>query len=144
MRENEELKKRSETNFKTICDELKQANKIIKKLHDSNQEQTEKVMKFCDPSVFVLIIEITKCLQLVLSKDIALKQKEDIHKYQSENLQLSKALDEKTSSIESLNIQYLETKNRLTVVEQNLKEKEDRLASNDKGNSVFSPIIVKS
>lgn len=29
-----------------MCDELKQANKIIKKLHDSNQEQTQKVNKF--------------------------------------------------------------------------------------------------
>lgn len=28
-----------------MCDELKQANKIIKKLHDSNQEQTQKVIK---------------------------------------------------------------------------------------------------
>jgi len=28
-----------------MCDELKQANKIIKKLHDSNQEQTQKVFK---------------------------------------------------------------------------------------------------
>lgn len=27
-----------------MCDELKQANKIIKKLHDSNQEQTQKVL----------------------------------------------------------------------------------------------------
>jgi len=26
-----------------MCDELKQANKIIKKLHDSNQEQSQKV-----------------------------------------------------------------------------------------------------
>lgn len=29
-----------------MCDELKQANKIIKKLHDSNQEQLEKVIVF--------------------------------------------------------------------------------------------------
>lgn len=29
-----------------MCDELKQANKIIKKLHDSNQEQTQKVVKY--------------------------------------------------------------------------------------------------
>lgn len=28
-----------------MCDELKQANKIIKKLHDSNQEQTQKVIQ---------------------------------------------------------------------------------------------------
>ncbi|VVC28737.1 Spindle assembly abnormal protein 6, N-terminal [Cinara cedri] len=111
LKENEELKKRSESNFKSICDELKQANKIIKKLHDSNQEQTEKLM---------------------LSKDIALKQKEEIHRYQNENMQLSKALNEKTSNVESLNIQFLETKNRLTAVEHSLKEKEDRLASNDK------------
>jgi len=27
-----------------MCDELKQANKIIKKLHDSHQEQTQKVI----------------------------------------------------------------------------------------------------
>jgi chromosome condensin MukBEF ATPase and DNA-binding subunit MukB len=73
----------------------------------------------------------------MLSKDIALKQKEDILRYQSENTKLSKSLEEKTSSIENLNIQLLETKNRLTVVEQNLKEKEERLASNDKGNFVF-------
>jgi len=66
-----------------------------------------------------------------------LKQKEDIHTYQSENTKLSKSLEEKTSNIENLNIQLLETKSRLTVVEQNLKEKEERLASNDKGNSVF-------
>jgi len=66
-----------------------------------------------------------------------LKQKEDIHTYQSENAKLSKSLEEKTSSIEHLNIQLLETKSRLTVIEQNLKEKEERLASNDKGNSVF-------
>lgn len=44
LRENEELKKRSEDNLKSMCDELKQANKIIKKLHDSNQEQTQKVI----------------------------------------------------------------------------------------------------
>lgn len=66
-----------------------------------------------------------------------MKQKEDIHKYQSENTKLSKSLEEKTSSIETLNIQLLETKSRLTVVEHNLKEKEERLASNDKGNFVF-------
>jgi len=66
-----------------------------------------------------------------------LKQKEDIHKYQSENTKLSKSLEEKISSIENLNIQLLETKSRLTVVEQNLKEKEERLASNDKGNFVL-------
>lgn len=53
--------------------------------------------------------------------------------YQSENTKLSKSLEEKTSCIENLNIQLLETKSRLTVVEQNLKEKEERLASNDKG-----------
>ncbi|XP_026809256.1 spindle assembly abnormal protein 6 homolog isoform X1 [Rhopalosiphum maidis] len=111
VKENEELKKHNEDNLKSMCDELKQANKIIKKLHDSNQEQTQKLM---------------------LSKDIALKQKEDILRYQSENTKLSKSLEEKTSSIENLNIQLLETKNRLTVVEQNLKEKEERLASNDK------------
>lgn len=29
-----------------MCDELKQANKIIKKLHDSNQEQLQKVNIF--------------------------------------------------------------------------------------------------
>jgi len=73
----------------------------------------------------------------MLSKDIALKQKEDILRYQSENTKLSKYLEEKTSSFENLNIQLLETKNRLTVVEQNLKEKEERLASNDKGNFAF-------
>jgi len=111
VKENEELKKHSEDHLKSMCDELKQANKIIKKLHDSNQEQTQKLM---------------------LSKDIALKQKEDILRYQSENTKLSKSLEEKTSSIENLNIQLLETKNRLTVVEQNLREKEERLASNDK------------
>ncbi|XP_060880104.1 spindle assembly abnormal protein 6 homolog isoform X1 [Metopolophium dirhodum] len=111
LKENEELKKHNEDNMKSMCDELKQANKIIKKLHDSNQEQTQK---------------------LILSKDIALKQKEDIHTYQSENTKLSKSLEEKTSNIENLNIQLLETKSRLTVVEQNLKEKEERLASNDK------------
>ncbi|KAL4149113.1 hypothetical protein QTP88_003127 [Uroleucon formosanum] len=111
LKENEELKKHNEDNMKSMCDELKQANKIIKKLHDSNQEQTQK---------------------LIFSKDIALKQKEDIHTYQSENTKLSKSLEEKTASIENLNIQLLETKNRLTVVEQNLKEKEERLASNDK------------
>jgi len=63
-----------------------------------------------------------------------LKQKEDILRYQSENTKLLKSLEEKSSSIENLNIQLLETKNRLTIVEQNLKEKEERLASNDKGN----------
>jgi len=66
-----------------------------------------------------------------------LKQKEDIHMYQSENTKLTKSLEEKTSSIENLNIQLLETKSRLTVVEQTLKEKEERLASNDKGNYFF-------
>lgn len=111
LKENEELKKHNEDNLKSMCDELKQANKIIKKLHDSNQDQTQK---------------------LILSKDIALKQKEDILRYQSENTKLSKSLEEKSSSIENLNIQLLETKNRLTIVEQNLKEKEERLASNDK------------
>ncbi|XP_025414780.1 spindle assembly abnormal protein 6 homolog [Sipha flava] len=111
QKENEELKKRSEENLRSICDELKQANKIIKKLHDSNQEQTQK---------------------LILSKDIALKQKEEIHKLQSENAGLSKLLEEKTTYIESQNIQLLETKNRLTTVEQSLKEKEERLTSNDK------------
>lgn len=44
LKENEELKKRSEENLKSMCDELKQANKIIKKLHDSNLEQTQKVI----------------------------------------------------------------------------------------------------
>lgn len=63
-----------------------------------------------------------------------MKQKEDILRYQSENTKLLKSLEEKSSSIENLNIQLLETKNRLTIVEQNLKEKEERLASNDKGN----------
>lgn len=111
LKENEELKKHNEDNFKSICDELKQANRIIKKLHDSNQEQAQK---------------------LIFSKNIALKQKEDICKYESENTKLSKSLEEKTSSIENLNIQLLETKSRLSVVEQNLKEKEERLASNDK------------
>lgn len=66
-----------------------------------------------------------------------MKQKEDILRYQSENTKLSKSLEEKSSSIENLNIQLLETKNRLTIVEQNLKEKEERLASNDKGNFFF-------
>jgi len=66
-----------------------------------------------------------------------LKQKEDILRYQSENTKLSKSLEEKSSSIENLNIQLMETKNRLTIVEQSLKEKEERLASNDKGNFFF-------
>lgn len=44
LKENEELKKRSEENLRSMCDELKQANKIIKKLHESNQEQTQKVI----------------------------------------------------------------------------------------------------
>jgi len=70
-----------------------------------------------------------------------LKQKEDILKYQSENTKLSKSLEEKISSIEKLNVQLLETKSQLTITEQNLKEKEERLASNDKGNSVFFFII---
>jgi len=70
----------------------------------------------------------------MLSKDIALKQKEDIHKYQTENAQLSKSLEEKISSMASINIELLETKNQLLSVEKNLKEKEERLASNDKGN----------
>lgn len=52
-------------------------------------------------------------------------------------MQLSKALDEKTSSFENLNIQFLETKTRLIAIEQSLKEKEDRLANNDKGNFVL-------
>lgn len=60
--------------------------------------------------------------------------------YQSENAKLSKSLEEKTSCIENLNIQLLETKSRFTVVEQNLKEKEERLASNDKGKFVFYTI----
>lgn len=77
------------------------------------------------------------CFQLVLSKDIALKQKEDIYRFQNENSQLSKSLEEKISSIESMHIQLLETKNRLVSVEHSLKEKEERLASNDKGNSIF-------
>lgn len=72
-----------------------------------------------------------------MSKDIALKQKEDICRFQNENLQLSKSLEEKISSIESMHIQLLETKNRLVSVEHSLKEKEERLASNDKGNCVF-------
>lgn len=63
-----------------------------------------------------------------------MKQKEEIHKYQTENAQLSKSLEEKISSIANINVQLLETKNRLASVEQNLKEKEERLASNDKGN----------
>lgn len=71
-----------------------------------------------------------------------MKQKEDIHTYQTENTKLSKCLEEKTSSVENLNIQLLETKSRLTVVEQNLKEKEERLASNDKGNYFF--IIINN
>lgn len=66
-----------------------------------------------------------------------MKQKEDILRYQSENTKLSKSLEEKSSSIENLNIQLMETKNRLTIVEQSLKEKEERLASNDKGNFFF-------
>lgn len=69
-----------------------------------------------------------------MSKDIAIKQKEEIHKYQNENKQLSKSLEEKMSSYDSLNTDFLATKNRLTVVEQNLKEKEERLANNDKGS----------
>lgn len=72
-----------------------------------------------------------------MSKDIALKQKEEIFKFQSENAKLSKLLEEKTTCLESQNIQLLETKNRLTTVEQSLKEKEERLTSNDKGNSVL-------
>jgi len=63
--------------------------------------------------------------------------------YQSENAKLSKSLEEKTSCIENLNIQLLETKSRLTVVEQNLKEKEERLASNDKGKSIFYAFIQR-
>lgn len=54
----------------------------------------------------------------------------------NENTLLSKSLEEKTSSYNSLNLQLLETKNRLTAVEQSLKEKEERLASNDKGNFI--------
>lgn len=72
-----------------------------------------------------------------MSKDIALKQKEDIQKYQSENTLLSKSLEEKSLNIENLNIELLETKNRLKNLEQNLKEKEERLASNDKGNFIL-------
>lgn len=72
-----------------------------------------------------------------MSKDIALKQKEEIHRFQIENTRLSKLLEEKTTCIESQNTQLLETKNRLTTVEQSLKEKEDRLTSNDKGSSVL-------
>lgn len=72
-----------------------------------------------------------------MSKDIALKQREEIHKYQNENTHLLKSLEEKTSCYESLNIQLLDTKNRLTAVEQSLKEKEERLASNDKGKTTL-------
>lgn len=119
-----------------MCDELKQANKIIKKLHDSHQEQTQKVTQFQLFLQIILVSKITCWFQLILSKDIALKQKEDIHKYLNENKQLSKSLEEKISNYDSLNVQFLETKNRLTSIEQNLKEKEDRLANNDKGNLV--------
>lgn len=66
-----------------------------------------------------------------------MKQKEEINKYQNENTHLLKSLEEKTSSYESLNIQLLETRNRLITVEQNLKEKEERLASNDKGKTAL-------
>lgn len=78
--------------------------------------------------------------KLVLSKDIALKQKEEIHKYQNENMHLFKSLEEKNSNYESLNIQLLETRNRLVAVEQSLKEKEERLASNDKGITALKNI----
>lgn len=134
LKENEELKKLNDENLKSLCDELKQANKIIKKLHDSNQEQTQKVGKF-----LIIWVELVLlfCFQLMLSKDIALKQKEDIHKYQTENAQLSKSLEEKISSMASINIELLETKNQLLSVEKNLKEKEERLASNDKGNFLW-------
>ncbi|XP_050428961.1 spindle assembly abnormal protein 6 homolog [Adelges cooleyi] len=111
LKENEELKKRNEDQTNSMCDELKQANKIIKKLHESNQEQTQK---------------------LLFSKDIALKQKEEICRYQNEKSQLSKILEEKLSKIDSLTTELVETKNRLTTVEQNLKEKEERITSNDK------------
>lgn len=69
-----------------------------------------------------------------------MKQKEEIHKYQNENTHLFKSLEEKTSCYESLNIQLLETRNRLIAVEQNLKEKEERLASNDKGKTALKNI----
>lgn len=43
-----------------MCDELKQANKIIKKLHDSNQEQIQKVFKF-------LITQLSKNIDILFS-----------------------------------------------------------------------------
>ncbi|XP_050537193.1 spindle assembly abnormal protein 6 homolog isoform X3 [Daktulosphaira vitifoliae] len=110
-KENEELKKHNEDRLNSMCDELKKANKIIKKLHESNEEQTTK---------------------LLLSKDIALRQKEDIIKYQNENDVLTKSFEEKNLKIESLTSELTEVKNRLATVEQNLKEKEERIASNDK------------
>lgn len=78
-----------------------------------------------------------------MSKDIALKQKEEIQRFQNENMHLSKLYEENSSKVESLNIQLLETKNKLSAVEQNLKEKEERLASNDKGNT-FNVIQFKT
>lgn len=78
-----------------------------------------------------------------MSKDIALKQKEEIHRFQSENIQLSKSYEEKASKVENLNIELLETKNKLSAVEQTLKDKEERLASNDKGNT-FNVIQFKA
>lgn len=130
-----------------MYDELKQANKIIKKLHDSNQEQTQKVIQLliimrAFYKYIYFLINLLFYFQLVLSKDIALKQKEEIHKYQNENTHLLKSLEEKTSSYESLNIQLLETKNRLIAVEQNLKEKEERLASNDKGKTALKNTFI--
>lgn len=42
-----------------------------------------------------------------------------------------------------MNTQFLETKNQLSVVEQSLKEKEERLASNDKGIFIDYQYIVE-
>lgn len=39
-----------------MCDELQQANKIIKKLHDSNQEQTQKVIVFFVKASFIFAV----------------------------------------------------------------------------------------
>lgn len=57
-------------------------------------------------------------------------------------MQLSKSYEEKSSNVESLNIELLETKSKLATIEHNLKEKEERLASNDKGNSALYHLII--
>ncbi|XP_050537194.1 spindle assembly abnormal protein 6 homolog isoform X4 [Daktulosphaira vitifoliae] len=136
-----------ESRNKTFCEEISSlvaTNQNVtsdrdmkKKIIESMQAHISTLEKEIQQNTQLLqkqnnYYEILSNLKLLLSKDIALRQKEDIIKYQNENDVLTKSFEEKNLKIESLTSELTEVKNRLATVEQNLKEKEERIASNDK------------